>query len=195
MRQGRLPRYIAGAAVLLLHALAVLALLSAPDRTQPPTPQFVSLWPDDPVTPDGKPVPPPGPLPQRANAPREESPPDVVRAVVPAPSSPSTGQIDWQREAVAVAKNLATDDHPQVFGRPAPVPRKPCKPKDSVWFYEPKRPELPPGAVALGKHCVLNLPVLVCTVRLGSVEMDTEELITSLREDGGPSVPDPELCD
>ena len=87
------------------------------------------------------------------------------------------------------------DDAPLTFGRAARPTRKPCRVRELVWFYEAKGPELPPGAVTLGKHCVLDLPILRCTLKLGQAEMDANALVAALRDNGGPSIPDPNVCD
>jgi hypothetical protein len=173
MRQGRLQRIVAGVAALGIHALAVFAFLSGGRDKSPPTA-----------------------LASREAAAQRVPRTGAIAAQTSVAAPEQSGRaIDWASEAAAVAKNHADVGRPEFFGRPAPEPRKPCKVKDRIWFYEGNGPELPPGAVAVGKHCVFSGIMLTCTSKLGTVEMDTEELLRDLRENGGPSVPHPDQCE
>ncbi len=201
MEQGRLSRYVAGAVVLLLHVLAVLALRSHPPRSGPAAePQFVSLWPEDPSPIAVQSALAPSSIDAardrrrswRKSTPVSESPADETAKG--ASSDQPSGSIDWRQEAAAVAGNYGLPDRPRFFGKPAPAQRAPCVPTERLWFLQPKL-VIPQEAIPIGKNCYMAGQTIQCVARLGSMEKDTEELIAALRDDGGPSVPNLDRCD
>jgi len=162
--------------------------------------QFVSLWAADPVR-----SPSTLPAEARSSVPRKAR--KEARQIVPSPDVAATAganrapaaagndAIDWQAEATAAAKAQAEPERALAFGKALPVFRKPCKPRENPWFEEPKALVIPPGSVAIGKHCFTLGQSIQCVARVGQSETDTERLVAALQEDEVSSIPHPEMCD
>jgi hypothetical protein len=194
-RRERCSRWLAAGLVLAIHALGVLALLSAGHQSrQSPAPQFVSLWPEAPARRPTEVA----PTPARASS-RQARPTPVVD-VSPAPAQPTSGEPpmrsapDWHGQAAAIAADHAGTPPPPSFGKPLPKAHEPCKVKEWQWTPEPKKAGLAPLPYVVVGRCVVGLGFFGCA--LGApAEVDTSRLTAGLREDAGPSVPDPNLCD
>ena len=130
------------------------------------------------------------------------APPLVAAPLSPeSPAAPPSGtaSIDWQTQAAeAAARQAAKTGEPGTFSPPPKPVRKPCKPRESSFEWNPEQPKaglLPLPYVVVGKRCVVGLGFFSCT--LGELPPPNSHLFDDMKEGGErpSSVPDPNICD
>lgn len=204
-RQGGPPIRVRAAAsgmALVADALALLLLMMEERalRAEPSRQRIViSIWPDrppelpEPAQPRSQPS--PG-LPSPTTRPGIT--PDPLADGPAPPPAPGAPAIDWQAEAAAVAADQAA--RPAESGAFSPAPttvRKPCKPPDSSFEWNPEQPRaglLPWPYVRIGESCIVALGFFSCT--FGGPGPNThlfDDMQAGKTQDS--SVPDPNYCD
>ncbi len=111
--------------------------------------------------------------------------------------------MNWQGEATAAGRRQAAQpEGPGTFTLPAQPVRKPCKPPESSFAWNPELPRagltrtpIPLPFVRLGERCVVGLGFFSCN--MSPLPEANSHLFDDMKEGKTQesSVPDPDVCD